>query len=138
MALGIGIPTFAADAGAKASTAAHTSSGGGEGGVETAVDGALMVTRVGGVGAGVVVGTPVAIVRQTYKHYTTWTPELADKVGGHDFAPSVALVSLATVPASMIWGTVTGTFHGTRNGVTKGFTEPFNMSSFSMTKEYEE
>lgn len=126
IALGIGLPMFAAE-----------TKGSGDH-METVVDGSLIFTRAGGVGAGVVLGTPVAIVRDTYKSYTTWTPALADQIGGKDFAPSCALVSLVTVPASMVWGTVTGTFHGTRNGLTKGFTEPFNPASFSITKDYEE
>jgi hypothetical protein len=126
IALGIGSPMFAAE------------STGSEGGLETAVDGSLMVTRAGGVGAALVVGTPVAIVRDSYKYYTDWTPSLADHVGGKDFGPSMALVSLVTLPAAMTWGTVTGTFHGVRNGFTEGFQEPFNAKSFNITKDYEE
>ena len=123
MALGIVSPALADDKG---------------GGLERAVDGSLVVTRVGGVGAAAVLGTPVAVVRDVLHMYKTWTPDLADKVGGKDFAPSVALVSVATVPASLVWGGVCGTFHGTRNAVTKGFNEPFHPDSFSLGKDYEE
>ena len=107
-------------------------------GLERAVDGSLIVTRVGGVGAGLVVGTPVAIFRDVVHHYTTWTPGLAEHVGGKDFAPSMALVSIATMPASLVWGGVTGTFHGSRNAFTKGFETPFHPDSFSLSKDYEE
>lgn len=107
-------------------------------GLQMAVDGGLAVTRVGGVGASLVLGTPVAILRDTYKHYTTWTPALADHVGGHEFGPSMALVSLATVPASMVWGGLTGTYHGGRNAFVHGFNEPFHPDSFSLGKDYEE
>lgn len=122
MALGVTAPVMAADGG----------------GLERAVDGSLIVTRVGGVGASLVLGTPVAIVRDTVHHYATWTPALADHVGGKDFAPSVALVSLATVPASMVWGATTGTFHGSKNAFVHGFNEPFHPTSFSLGSDYEE
>lgn len=107
-------------------------------GLERAVDGALIVTRVGGVGASMVVGTPVAIVRDTLHHYTTWTPDLADKVGGKDCGPSMALASLATVPASLVWGGVTGSFHGSKNAFVHGFNEPFSPKSFSFGSDYEQ
>jgi hypothetical protein len=131
MALGIASPMFAAETKVKSSSSAKTSSDGGDTNMDKVVEGSLVVTRAGGVGAALVLGTPVAIVRDTYKDYTTWTPSLADHIGGHDFAPSVALVSLVTVPTSIVWGTVTGTFHGAHNGLTLGFTEPFNPASFS-------
>jgi hypothetical protein len=107
-------------------------------GLDRAVDGSLIVTRVGGVGAGLAVGTPVAIVRDVLHMYSTWTPALADHVGVKDFAPSLALVSIATVPASLVWGGLTGTFHGGRNAFTKGFETPFHPNSFSLGKDYTE
>lgn len=109
-----------------------------KGGLEKAVDGGLVVTRVGGLGASLVVGTPVAIVRDTLHHYTTWTPDLADKMGSKDCGPSMAVASLATVPASLVWGTVTGTFHGSKNAFVHGFNEPFSPKSFSLGSDYEQ
>lgn len=142
-AIAIAAPMFAADkAAVKVAAPAKTTSSSdattGSAGLDQAVEGGLMVTRVGGVGAALVLGTPVAIVRDTYKTYTTLTPQWADKFGGKDFAPSVALVSIASVPASLVWGTVSGTYHGTRNAFSKGFSEPFNSSSFSITSDYEQ
>jgi hypothetical protein len=107
-------------------------------GLERAVDGSLIVTRGAGVGAAAVVGTPVAITRDTLKYYTHWTSALADKVGGHDFAPSCALVSLVTIPTSMVWGATTGTFRGTKNAMVHGFNEPFTHNSFSLADDYDE
>lgn len=122
--LGIAAPSFADDS---------------EGGLDRATDGALIVTRAGGVGAGLVLGTPVAAARDSYHYYTNWTNSLADKVpGGHEFGPTVALVSIATLPASLFWGGVTGVYHGTRNALGKGFNEPFHPDSFSLGKDYEE
>jgi hypothetical protein len=142
MLLGITTSAFAASekkTEAKAKTPAKTSSAStGSDNMDHVVDGSLIVTRVGGVGAGLLFGVPVAAVRQSYKWYTTWTPELADHMGGKDFGPSCAAVSVVTLPASLIWGTVTGCYVGGKNGLNKGFTEPFNPSSFSITKDYEE
>jgi hypothetical protein len=107
-------------------------------GVNMAVQGALIVPRLGGVVCGTVIGTPVAILRETYKSYTTWTPAMADKIGGKDCAPACLAVSLASLPASMVWGTASGTFYGCKNGIVKGFTEPFNIDSFSLGKNCEE
>jgi hypothetical protein len=123
MTLGMTAPSFADD---KSS------------GVETAVDGALVVTRVGGATAAAIVGTPIAIVRETYKSYTQWTPACADKMGAKDCGPACLMVSVVTLPAAIVWGTVTGTFYGCRNGINKGFNEPFHPDSFSLGKDIEE
>ncbi len=40
-----------------------------------------MFTRVGGIGAGVVVGTPIAVVRESVKSYIDLTQGAADSVG---------------------------------------------------------
>ncbi|MCC7528018.1 MAG: hypothetical protein IT342_05820, partial [Candidatus Melainabacteria bacterium] len=60
-------------------------------GVEKVVDGSLIVTRMGGLGAGMVIGCPVAVTRQVVKSYKDLTEKCADKVGGHEFGPSCAL-----------------------------------------------
>ena len=108
-------------------------------GLETTVNGSLLVPRVGAAGVAAVVGTPVAAVRQTYKYYTTWTPQWADKIGmgGHDCGPCCAVVSLVSVPASLLMGTAMGICYGTKNGVVKGFNAPFSPASFCLDKDYE-
>ncbi len=109
-----------------------------DGHMDKVVDGSLMVTRVGGVGAGLVVGTPVACVRSTYKTYIDWTQAGAEHLGGKDCGPSCALVSLVTIPGAIVWGGLTGLYYGGKNAVTKGFNEPFHPDSFSLGKEYTE
>lgn len=101
-------------------------------GLTKAVDGSLFVTRLGGLGAGWVLGTPVSVVRHTAKSYVAMTNSAADKVGGHDFGPSVALVSLATFPAAVIIGGAKGIYGGTQNALVHGFNEPFHPDSFSL------
>lgn len=108
-----------------------------DGGLGKAVGGVEWVTRAGGVGAGTAAGTPVAVVRQTYKAYTGWTPALADKVGGKDFFPSVVLVSVLTAPAAVVWGGVTGPYYGIKNGFNHGFNNPFTKESFCLSSDYD-
>lgn len=103
-------------------------------GVEKVVDGSLIVTRMGGLGAGMVIGTPVAVTRQVVKSYKDMTEKAADKVGGHEFGPSCALVSLVTVPAALVYGGATGVFYGSKNAFVHGFNEPFHPDSFSVGK----
>ncbi|MBI4534206.1 MAG: hypothetical protein HY711_09715 [Candidatus Melainabacteria bacterium] len=106
--------------------------------LDMAVDGSLMVTRMGGVGTGLVLGPPVASVKCSVKCYKDWTPALADKVGGKlggkDSGPVVGLVSLVTLPASLACGTGQGIYYGTKNAFTHGFNEPFSPASFSLSK----
>lgn len=105
--------------------------------LETFINGTMMITRVGGLGTGIVIGTPVAMTRRTVTTYKAWTNDLADKVGGHEFGPSVALVSLVTAPAAVVWGGLTGAFYGTKNAVSN-FNEPFSANSFSVQNDYDE
>lgn len=104
--------------------------------MEMVTQGSLIVTRTAGLGAGVVVGTPVAIVRQTYKNYVSFTQSAADKVGekmgGKDSGPVCAVCSLVTLPASMVVGGAQGVYYGVKNGVVSGFNQPFHPDSFSM------
>lgn len=104
----------------------------GEEGLDKSVDGSLMVTRVGGVGAGLMFGTPVACVKESIKSVKDLTSHAADQVGGHEFGPAVLLVSIATVPAGLMVGGVRGVYFGTKNAFVHGFNEPFHPNSFSM------
>lgn len=105
-------------------------------GLEQAVGGCEWVTRIGGVAAGTVGGTPIAIVRQTFNAYKDWTPEVADKVHGKDCGPCCALVSLVTLPAACVWGGVTGPYYGIKNGFNHGFNNPFTHQSFCLGSDY--
>jgi len=100
-------------------------------GLDHAVDGSLIVTRVLGMGAGLVFGTPVAVGRETTKSFINLTSGAADKVGGHNFMPSCLLACFFSVPAAVIVGTGKGVYAGTKNGL-NGFNTPFAQDSFSM------
>jgi hypothetical protein len=105
-------------------------------GLEMATQGSLMVTRVGGVGAGLVIGTPVAVTKQVSKTYVNYTQAAADKVGGKvggkDNGPACAVVSLVTLPAALVVGGAKGLYYGTKNGVKGGFNTPFHPDSYSL------
>ena len=122
MALGTVAPALAADQDA----------------LDKVVDGSLIVTRLGGLGAGLVIGCPIAAVRETASTYRSWTDTAADKVGGKmggkDSGPACALVSLVTLPAAMVVGGAKGIYYGTKNSFTHGFNEPFTQDSFSLGK----
>ncbi len=106
--------------------------------LDKVVNGSLIVTRVGGLGAGLVVGTPVAVVRESLKTYVSFTQGAADKVGekigGKDNGPLCAVVSLVTIPASLVVGGAKGLYYGGKNGFVHGFNEPFHPDSFSLGK----
>lgn len=94
--------------------------------------------RVAGVGTGIVLGTPVAILRQSVHSYMQMTNPVADKIGGHDCGLSCGAASLVTIPASLVKGTVLGSYYGVKNGMVDGFSTPFNTSSFSLGSKYAE
>lgn len=104
--------------------------------LEQVTQGSLMVTRAGGMGAAMVLGTPVAVVRDTVSSYIKFTETAADKVGepigGKDNGPVCATVSLVTLPAALVYGLFAGTYHGTKNAVVTGFQQPFHPDSFSL------
>ena len=104
--------------------------------LDKVTQGSLMVTRMGGVGTGLVIGTPIAVGRETYKSYISFTETAADKVGGKvggkDNGPVCAIVSLVTLPAAIVVGGAKGVYYGTKNGVWTGFQQPFYKDSYSL------
>jgi hypothetical protein len=120
LAVGITVaPAFAADSSS---------------GLDTANEVAMVPVRLGGVAAGVVVGTPVAVVRESYKSYLDLTGAGAEQIHGKDCGPACLLVSVFTIPAGIVVGTVKGGYYGIKNGCMKGFSTPFNSESFSLGK----
>ena len=99
-------------------------------GLDTAVNGSLLVTRVGGLAAGLVIGTPIAVVREIGHNYMHFTEGAADKIGGHDNGPACVLASIFSIPAALVVGSAKGLYAGTKNGV-QGFNSPFQADSFS-------
>jgi hypothetical protein len=104
----------------------------GDGGVHKASEVALVPVRLAGVGAAMVIGTPIAVTREVPKQFCGMTTTVADKVGGHDFFPSCLLASVVTAPAAVVVGGGKGVITGSKNAVIHGFGEPFAPKSFSL------
>ena len=100
--------------------------------MEKVTQGALLPTRVGGVVAGTVLGTPVAVARESYKSYIDLTSKGAESIKGKECGPACLLVSVFTLPAGLVVGGVKGTYYGIKNGFMKGFETPFHPESFSL------
>jgi hypothetical protein len=115
-------PAIAADAGG------HKKD---DSGLDKVMQGSLLPVRLGGIVAGVAIGTPVAVARESYKSYLDLTGAGAEQIHGRDSAPVCVLVSLFTLPTGIVLGACKGSYYGVKNGVTKGFNEPFNSDSFS-------
>jgi len=100
--------------------------------MEKVTQAALLPTRLGGVVAGTVLGTPVAVVRESYKSYIDLTGKGAEAIKGKECGPACLLVSVFTLPAGLVVGGVKGSYYGLKNGFMKGFETPFHPDSFSL------
>lgn len=109
-----------------------------EKGLNQAVDSSMMVERVGGMGAGMVLGTPVAVMRDTASCFVKLTTKCADHIGGHNFGPSCVLASVVTAPCSLVYGGTVGLYHACKNGMSTGFGAPFSAASFSLGDKYKD
>lgn len=105
-----------------------------DGGLDKAVQGSLLPIRIAGVGTGLVVGCPIAVVRETGRTYVHLTSGAADKVGGHTSAPSCVLAQFFAAPASLVVGPAKGMYLGSKNAIVHGFNEPFNPESMTLGK----
>jgi len=103
-----------------------------DGGVHKASEIALVPVRIAGVGAALVVGTPIAVTRAVPKQFIGMTTTVAEKIGGHDFFPSCVIASVVTGPAAVVVGGTKGVINGSKAAVIHGFGEPFAPKSFSL------
>ena len=100
--------------------------------MDKVTQGALLPTRVGGVVAGIAVGTPIAVIRESVKSYKDLTNSAAEQIHGKECGPACLIVSLFTLPAGLVVGGVKGTYYGLKNGFMSGFQTPFHPDSFSL------
>ena len=100
--------------------------------LDTVTQISVLPARLGGVAAGVIVGTPLAVVRESYKSYLDLTGAGAEQIHAKDCAPVCLLISAITLPAGVVLGSFRGGFYGVKNGVVRGFQTPFNSRSFSL------
>ncbi len=95
----------------------------------------LFPIKAVGIGAGMVVGIPVAITRRASVRSMEFTDTFADKIGGHEHIPPRAMASLAGIPFGIIVGTGEGVYYGGKNAIVNGSEKPFCLGSFSLESE---
>jgi hypothetical protein len=93
---------------------------------------AMFPVKALAVGAGLVVGTPVAVVRQTAERSMGITGDFADKIGGKDSLPPVLFASVLGVPFGLLVGSAEGVYFGGKNAIQHGVEKPFSKESFSL------
>lgn len=93
---------------------------------------AMLPVRTLGLGAGLVLGTPVAVVRQTAERSIGFTGTFADKIGGKDSLPPVLFASVLGVPFGVLCGSSEGLYFGGKNAIVHGTQHPFSKESFSL------
>lgn len=92
---------------------------------------AMFPVRALAVGSAIVLGTPIALARQTTVRIRQYTSEFADKIGGHEDFPPNFFASFLSVPCGLIVGTGEGLYYGGKNAIENGADKPFSLESFS-------
>lgn len=119
--------------------AADSKSSGGSGEVTTMAKSALWFpVQVAGVTAAWVVGTPIAMTRQTAVNIRKLTGEAADNIGGKDHFPPNLFASVYSIPVGTVIGVAEGTYLGAKNAIGHGVEHPFSLDSFSLGDDVEE
>lgn len=98
---------------------------------------AMFPVRTVALGAGLVVGTPVAVVRRVSNRCIEYTSNFADKIGGKDNLPPVLFASMMGVPFGIISGSAEGVYFGGKNAISNCVEHPFSKDSFSLGNELE-
>ncbi len=98
---------------------------------------AMFPVRTLALGTGVVVGTPIAVVRRVSNRCIEYTGNMADKIGGKKSLPPVLFASLLGVPIGIVSGSAEGIYYGGKNAITNCVEHPFSKDSFSLGSELE-
>lgn len=105
---------------------------------EMAKNAALFPVKAAAVGAGMVLGIPVAITRRSSNRCIEYTQNIADKIGGKDSAPPCIFASFLGMPAGLVVGIGEGMYYGGKNAIDGGVGEhPFGVGTFSLASELE-
>lgn len=88
-------------------------------------------------GAGSVVGIPIAITRRASSRSVEFTQNFADQIGGHENIVPSAFGMLMGVPFGLLVGTGEGVYYGGRNAITNGYEKPFSLATFSLDPDLE-
>ncbi len=87
------------------------------------------VSRMASFTAGVVVGTPVAIVKRTYQQTRDGSTDL---IGDSKNPILVATTSVFALPFALMGGPIQGVEYGVRNSWIGSKEEPFGKTAFSI------
>jgi len=98
---------------------------------------AMFPVRTLGVGAGLVLGTPIAVTRQVAEQTIGITGTFADKIGGKEHLPPVLFASILGVPFGVLTGSAEGVYFGGKNAIVHGSEKPFGKESFSLAEDLE-
>jgi len=98
---------------------------------------AMFPVRTLALGSGLVVGTPVAVVRRVSSRCIEYTGNMADKIGGKGNLPPVLFASVLGVPFGVVAGSAEGVYYGGKNAINNCVEHPFSKDSFSLGNELE-
>lgn len=98
---------------------------------------AWLPVQVAGIGTGLAVGIPFAMVRQVITRGTQKTNDIADGIGGKDHGPPVILAAPIGFSFGLVVGSAEGVLYGGRNAFKHGFEKPFTPAAFSMSDDIE-
>lgn len=86
--------------------------------------------------AGIAVGTPIAVLRDTVNDYPQARDSVAKQLAGENQTPDVCqniVADVAAVPFGITVGVLDGIYHGTINAVDNCEKKPFSAESFCLT-----
>ena len=98
---------------------------------------AMFPVRALALSSGLVVGTPIAVVRRVSVRCIEYTGNMADKIGGKNNLPPVLFASVLGVPFGLASGSAEGVFYGGKNAISNCVEHPFSKESFSLGNEIE-
>lgn len=97
----------------------------------------MLPVRLVAMGAGMVVGVPVAIARRSSNRTIEFTESFAENIGGKEHIIPMAFASVMGVPFGLLVGTGEGVYAGGQNAVSHGWEKPFSLDSMSLASELE-
>ncbi|MGH9551891.1 MAG: hypothetical protein ACRD3W_21075 [Terriglobales bacterium] len=100
-----------------------------------AVNAVMLPVKAVGIGTGMIVGVPMAILRRSSNRCIECTETGADHLGGREHGPPMVLAAVLGYPMGMIVGTGEGLYAGTRNAIQHGSEKPFSLASMSLADD---
>lgn len=104
---------------------------------EMAKNTAMFPVRTLALGSGIVIGTPIAIVRRVSNRCIEYTGNMADKIGGKNSLPPVLFASVLGVPFGLIAGTAEGVYYGGKNAIDNCVEHPLSKDLISLGDKLE-